>query len=208
MLFFSFFSSYLIASAVTFFLDVNYPDIREKHPLKKPPPDHTGEVTMEYSKLLRTGVVNCIMAMPAFWNYEYFTSELENDHSFIYNFVVWMMITDIVFYTVHRILHLPRFYKYHKLHHTYKYTYGPSAIYASPLEFVLGNIGPNFVSFTLLRLSHWEMTVIIVFQTFYTVIVSHGGYKFASGGHLQHHLTKKEPYGLLLTDKVVSLITQ
>jgi hypothetical protein len=36
------------------------------------------------------------------------------------------------------------------------------------------------------------------FQTFYTVIVSHGGYKFSIRSHLRHHLTGKEPYVLIL----------
>jgi sterol desaturase/sphingolipid hydroxylase (fatty acid hydroxylase superfamily) len=196
MLFFSFISSYLIASAITFYVDLEYPETRQK---PENFPDYKGGVLMEYSKIMKVGIVNCLGSMPFFWNYEYLTLDQKNDHSIAYNFLGWLLITDIVFYTVHRILHLPKLYKYHSLHHSYRYTYGPSAIYSSFVEFFLGNLGPNIVSFQFLQFSHLEMTLFIIFQTFYTVIVSHGGYKFSRNGHLQHHLTNKEPYGLLFT---------
>lgn len=208
MLFFSFLASYLTASAITFYIDLEYPQMREQNPQKMNVPDRKGDVFLEYSKTLKIGCFNIISSFPAFFHFEHCTYEQHNDHSFFYNFIGWLLITDIVFYTVHRILHLPRFYKYHSLHHSYKYTYGPSALYASPLEFYFGNLGPNIISFQILQLSQLEMLILIIFQTFYTTIVSHGGYKFSAGGHLRHHLTQGEPYGLLLSDKVVSLVTE
>jgi sterol desaturase/sphingolipid hydroxylase (fatty acid hydroxylase superfamily) len=207
MIFISFILSYLTASAITFYIDLEYPELREVNPNKKPDPDYIGGLTMEYSKLLRVGIYNCMVSMPFFWHYEYLTRDQNNDNYFIYNFLGWLIITDIIFYTTHRILHLPRFYKYHSLHHSYKYTFGPSAIYASPEEFFFGNLGPSIISFQILQLSHLEMTFIIIFQTFYTVIISHGGYKFIKTGHLQHHINNRTPYGLLISDRVVNLFT-
>ena len=201
-------ASYLTASAITFFVDLEYPEMRVENPKKKNVPDRKGDLTLEYSKTLKIGCFNILTSFPAFLHFEYYTSDQHNDHSFVYNFIGWLLITDIVFYTVHRILHLPQFYKYHSLHHSYKYTYGPSALYASPLEFYFGNLGPNIVSFMVLQFSQLEMLILIIFQTFYTVIVSHGGYKFSGGGHLQHHLSREEPYGLLLSDKIVILIAK
>jgi sterol desaturase/sphingolipid hydroxylase (fatty acid hydroxylase superfamily) len=182
--------------------------MREQNPKKRNVPNRKGDLTMEYSKILRVGLFNILTSTPFFWHYENLTSSQKNDHSFLYNFIGWLIITDIVFYTVHKILHIPTFYKYHTLHHSYKYTYGPSALYASMPEFYIGNLGPNIVSFQMLQLSHFEMLVLIIFQTFYTVIVSHGGYKFSGGGHLKHHLTQGAPYGLLLTDKICDFICE
>lgn len=201
-------TSYLISSAITFFIDIEYPELREENPRKKNVPDREGDLMLEYSKTLKIGCFNILSSLPFFLYFEHYTTDQHNDHSFFYNFIGWSIITDIVFYTVHRILHTSYFYEYHSRHHSYKYTYGPSALYASPLEFYFGNLGPNIVSFQVLQLSHLEMLIIIIFQTFYTVIVSHGGYKSSVSSHLQHHLTNKEPYGLMFSDKVVNFITK
>lgn len=196
MLFFYFFSSYLIASSITFYIDLYYPQARIR-------PESQDKVTEEYIKIFPDTIYNCLVAMPLFFHYDYFTRQQTNDRNFLENFVLWLIITDIIFYIVHRSLHHPKLYHLHSLHHSYKYTYGPSAIYASVPEFLIGNLGPSIISYQLLSLDSQEITIITVFQIFYTVLVSHGGYV---EGHLDHHITRKEPYGLLLSDKIISLI--
>lgn len=202
MLFEALAASYLISSGITFLVDIFKPEIRVDRV-------NTGKVIMEYSKIVKVGMVNIISSYPLFFLFENYIMEDEelSAQSFVIDFIGWLLITDIAFYTFHRLLHLPRFYKYHKLHHEYKMTYGPGAIYSSMTEFYLSNVFPNALACYILSLSKKEMTVIIIFETFYTVIVSHGGYIFAENGHLKHHITFKEPYGLLLTDHIANAIT-
>ena len=203
MLFAAFLGSYLIASSVTFLIDISYPELRKPNPKEKNIPDLTGNTLVHYSQLMKIGVVNILSSVPVFWNYEYLTQNQKNSNPLLYNMIGWLLITDLLFYIIHRIFHLPSFYQYHSLHHSYTYTYGPSALYCSVEEFFLSNLLPNLISFQMLSLSHSEILILIVTQTFYTVIVSHGGYKIFVNGHQKHHLTRQEPYGLFMTDRIV-----
>lgn len=203
MLFQAFSLSYLTASTITFFTDIFYPSLRET---KIAPVD----IIQEYTKIFKVSIPNILSSYPLFIFYQsYLADEERGEDNFLpLSILGWLILTDISFYTFHRLLHHPKFYHFHKDHHSYKYTYGPAALYSSTLEYYLSNLAPNIISFEILQLSMDEMYYIIVFQTFYTVIVSHGGYSFFKEGHLKHHITFKEPYGLLLTDRVVGLLNR
>ena len=59
---------------------------------------------------------------------------------------------DFFFYWGHRFLHLPWFYKnVHKKHHEHFNTITVSAIYAHPLEFIIGNSLPVFAVLYILK---------------------------------------------------------
>ena len=65
-----------------------------------------------------------------------------NNFYFIFNFVLWFILSDFIFFFVHINLHRKQLYWLHKKHHEYIYTYGLGAIYSSCFEFVFGNIFP------------------------------------------------------------------
>lgn len=48
-------------------------------------------------------------------------------------------LVELLFYTSHRLLHTKYLYPYHKLHHGYKAPIALAALYAHPLEAILGN---------------------------------------------------------------------
>lgn len=199
MLFESFSLSYLISSTITLVTDIFCPFLRYKS-------SSTEHVIENYHKIMKVTLKNIVTSIPVFYAYEWYIGERENNNNpFIYNFVLWLMITDISFYIFHRSLHHPKLYYLHKLHHQYRYAFGPAALYSSLTEFYLSNIVPNLISFELLKLSSDEMVIIIIFETFYTVIISHGCYKFTNQSHLKHHLEYKEPYGLFLSDHLFDL---
>ena len=59
--------------------------------------------------------------------------------------ILFMMIMeDSSFYWGHRLLHTPFFYKrIHKIHHEFNNTISIAAVYAHPLEYLLGNSVPT-----------------------------------------------------------------
>jgi len=204
MIFESLFVSYLLASSITFYIDFYHPQVRVDYRKEKSLGSHQGKTITEYSKILPVTILNLIITYPLFFIYDWGVDFLEqgNQNSFFYDFIGWLLLTDVFFYIIHLSFHHPSLFKYHKLHHSYRYTYGPGAIYASSLEFIFSNLLPNLLAFQILYTSKERIEIIIVFQTFYTVIVSHGGYVF-NQEHLRHHLSYREPYGLFISDKVV-----
>ena len=50
-------------------------------------------------------------------------------------FVIMMLVEDFMFFTFHRLLHHPLFYKYHKIHHEFTTTVAIAGLHFHILEF-------------------------------------------------------------------------
>lgn len=61
----------------------------------------------------------------------------------IWQFSVFFIVEEALFYAVHRILHHPKLYWIHKDHHEYNITITLAAQYAHPLEHLLANTLPG-----------------------------------------------------------------
>ncbi|KAI8049759.1 hypothetical protein BDF22DRAFT_735624 [Syncephalis plumigaleata] len=65
--------------------------------------------------------------------------------SFLLQIAIFFVVEDFYYYCVHRMLHIPIFYKHiHKVHHEFSAPFGITAEYAHPIETVvlgLGTIG-------------------------------------------------------------------
>lgn len=89
---------------------------------------------------------------------------------------------EVLFYTSHRILHTPRFYKMiHKKHHTYKAPITLASNYANDIEHICGNVLPGLVAPLIMTkfcnshlASHWLW---LAFGSFLTNM-THSGYIF------------------------------
>ena len=125
----------------------------------------------------------------------------KNNLGFLANFVLWLVLSDIIFYTTHRLFHTKKLYFIHSIHHTYRHTFGISALYAHPIEFVLNNLGSLVTPIFLLGIPLNYLKIILVVSTFTTVIISHGGY-LESQSHYVHHLKYKYNYGLFICDHI------
>lgn len=112
-------------------------------------------------------------------------------------FMIIIVLEDILFYHFHRLMHLPYFYeKYHKKHHEFIHPIGYAAIYAHPIEHILCNIIPVFVSPLIVGLPFRYFIIWIVLATLNSV-KSHAGYKlFDYGIHYIHHEKFNYNYGI------------
>ena len=149
-------------------------------------------------------IFNLVAAYP-FFHYAETNHIQKYDSNTFYpfvNFLLWLLTTDLLFYTIHRAFHTKYLYFIHSIHHNFNYTYGMGAIYAHPIELYLANLLPLAAPMIIFKIPHRQCDIIVFFSTMYTIIISHGGFKLKMGsGHLYHHLKYKCNYGLLKMDR-------
>jgi len=196
MFYFTFLKTYAISSLFCFCTDILFPNKRAKKESRK-------EILKSYISMMPIIEMNLILAAPVFNCFEaIMEKEDRNDHFFIYNFVLWLLMTDQFFYWIHRAMHHKKLYYFHAKHHEYNYTYGPGAIYAGPFDFVIANLFPAAMPLYILKTPDYFVNFITVFCTVYTVVISHGGYEFFNRSHLYHHLFRTKNYGLIFSDRI------
>ncbi|KAF8959746.1 putative C-4 methylsterol oxidase [Flammula alnicola] len=109
---------------------------------------------------------------------------------FARDFILSIIIREILFYYVHRFFHHPTLYaRIHKQHHRFIAPVSLAAQYASPVEHVFANIIPIALPGQLFRchiLTYWAF---VAFELVETSTV-HSGYDFFAGAarmHDKHH---------------------
>jgi sterol desaturase/sphingolipid hydroxylase (fatty acid hydroxylase superfamily) len=118
-----------------------------------------------------------------------------NYYLLIPEFILLYLLSDLLFYITHYIFHIPKFYKYHKIHHQLTSPIGFSAIYAHPLEFVFGNILPVGLPLILLSTPNILAYIWTFLSIIETILKAHGGYTNFSEYHDIHHKLFKYNYG-------------
>ncbi len=129
--------------------------------------------------------------------YNFYSMYFEVFHIFLN-----IVFGEIWFYTLHRIMHSKRFYKYHKMHHEMKETLGLFALYAHPFDAIVVNMGSIYVLHLLLQFSAFQVYLVGTYATINTVINSHSSIAHKQS-HQIHHLKFNVNYGLdLFMDKI------
>lgn len=206
--YYNFSVSYIVSSLVCFITEIAFPSIRTNEITRS-------KIIKNYQIMLPTVAANIAIAYPYFLVLE---NTLTFDtiivlHTFnlldiIYwnllfmsYFILWALITDVLFYTVHSLMHTPKLYWLHAKHHSFRYTHGIGAIYSSVFEFIVGNLGVASIPIYLLSIPKNYVAIIISFMSAYTVIISHSGFRYFDN-HLTHHLKYKVNYGLVFMDRL------
>ncbi|SNW61972.1 Fatty acid hydroxylase superfamily [Orpheovirus IHUMI-LCC2] len=113
--------------------------------------------------------------------------------------IFMLLISDLMFYMVHRLMHRRELYSYiHKKHHKHIYTNVWSSFYFSKYELMLNWMFVFVVPITLLEINHITFFLYLVFITL-SLVKSHSGInilnKYTSNHHDMHHLKFNGNYG-------------
>jgi sterol desaturase/sphingolipid hydroxylase (fatty acid hydroxylase superfamily) len=104
--------------------------------------------------------------------------QLPSGKEILRDFLVFLTVEEILFFYFHWILHQPMFYaKIHKIHHQFTSPVALAAIYAHPVEVLVGNIlpmvlGPFLCHTHVLTYISWAVIGITVTE------IHHSGYRF------------------------------
>lgn len=93
---------------------------------------------------------------------------------------VWVLLEDVTYATVHRMLHTPFLYKHvHKIHHSYTCTVSIAGLYCHPIEHICGNLIPlTLPIFILGKNLHFVTYVFILCRRIIGSTIAHAGYNF------------------------------
>lgn len=102
----------------------------------------------------------------------------------LWQFTLFLVVEDFLFYWFHRLFHHPKLYWIHKHHHEYRNTIAFAAQTAHPLEGITGSSIPLFLGFKVL--SHFTGVHVITIWVFFTFRIiegfdSHSGYEWGWG---------------------------
>ena len=122
----------------------------------------------------------------------------------IMRLILTVLMEDIIFYTLHRILHKKELYQHiHKTHHKFQKPVAFTAIYCSGVEHIVANITPVLLAPFIVGLP-WDWIKVWVILTTVSILMSHSGYWFGEF-HDIHHETFTKNYGVFgLMDKAFS----
>lgn len=106
------------------------------------------------------------------------------------------ILTEILFYTIHRICHLSPFYKYiHKKHHEIITPVGITTLYMTPIDLYIGNILPTYLPLYILHSHPITIKFWIIATTINAVVFAHSGFKKIANSHDYHHSHFNKNFG-------------
>lgn len=183
----TFVSSYLLFSFIAFCMDY-----------------FTGKKCGQYLEILPTVLFNVIILnIPFFQVYSTFVSN--SARSLLLapaEFLVMFILSDILFYSGHRLLHTHYLYRYvHYVHHRLKYTIGLGSLYSHPVDWFITHLS-GMIPPVILRAStqvtiYWILTV-----NFVGIFIAHGGY--LGSDHEMHHIDPRYNFGNGVLDYIFS----
>lgn len=126
---------------------------------------------------------------------------LPNLVTLIRDMISILILVDISFYYIHRLLHVGPFYKYiHQFHHKWMHPVAVSAKYVHPIEFFLTYHLPFIIALIFAK-PHIMSLILCVFIGSINIVKAHSGYNFSwfsAEDHDLHHKFKNVNFGFLL----------
>ena len=115
-----------------------------------------------------------------------------------------IVLTEILFYCIHRIFHLKMFYQFiHKKHHEITAPIGISTVYMTHIDFYIGNVLPIYLPMFLLYAHPLTVKLWGIITIINAIVIGHSGIKNISESHDYHHSLFNKNYGTnLFMDKL------
>lgn len=125
----------------------------------------------------------------------------ESLHRSVFFVLQAMILSDVLFYIAHRLLHTRYFYRFHAEHHRWTSVEPHTAFDASVIEHCFGNVLPFIVACLLAGLDQIEMLHFITLVTVSSVLA----HSCENGPHAVHHRQASVNFGagLFIMDRVV-----
>lgn len=119
--------------------------------------------------------------------------------------IIYVLATDIWFYFTHRMLHNRFLFKYiHYIHHEWEYPIAVRAMYAHPLEHIIGNVASVMIGPFLFPSSIYVICAWTIVSTVNSVL-THSGTKIPFidvDKHDLHHRYMIYNYGTFVSDTI------
>lgn len=127
-------------------------------------------------------------------------AEIENFSNAILKFIIVCIIEELLFYYIHRLLHVSFFFKkIHYIHHEWRITNALSTIHAHPAEHLFLNVFPIFIGPAITGLSFPLVLLWTLISTLNGVSV-HSGYDLYpfldTKFHNIHHVFPSRNFGV------------
>jgi sterol desaturase/sphingolipid hydroxylase (fatty acid hydroxylase superfamily) len=191
--------TYFINVFVHYIIDVSYYDVSSRYKINPLP---KSELMRLYQTYLPVVVKNVIISpipfgviavqlvnLDSLYTAEFHITEC------ILELVFTAIITEILFYSFHRIVHIPFLYKrFHKMHHSVKIPVSVATLYVDQWDMLFSNSIPLvfpafFICSTTITSKIWFIFILT------ESILSHAGYKYLSEAHNKHHTDNNINYG-------------
>jgi sterol desaturase/sphingolipid hydroxylase (fatty acid hydroxylase superfamily) len=179
--------SFLIFGSYTTVNDyTNYKKIKAKDKI---------ELKKIYNKIIPNVFFNVfLLSLPAVY---YFDKLLVNpnyhllkDLPLAAKYITMPLLIDIMFYTMHRLLHTKYLLYFHKRHHELVNPVGIGSFYMSAVEFYGAIVFPIFAPLVLLGADNYHSHLWLTYAVFNGICVAHSNTKNFSEFHDYHHNTK------------------
>ena len=140
-------------------------------------------------------ILICITGFGLYYLSDHIIGTFKGIWIMIFEIIVILMIDDIFFYLFHRTLHENKFLykKIHKIHHRAGTPFPSEYLYAHPLEWMLGMIGPFLGIFLLSGVSIYSFWMVLLIRNLHELDI-HSGLKssfltkyFPFSGTNEHH---------------------
>lgn len=153
-----------------------------------------------YKKCIATVMKNTFVAtIPLTIYFGYYESNY-SEPFYIYicirDLFVSRLVTEVLFYSIHRLAHIPTLYHFvHKKHHEITTPIGISTVYMTLLDFYFANVLPIY--FPVLMLKSHPLTIKLwsVGTTLAAIIGGHSGIKYIADSHDYHHTLFTKNFG-------------